>query len=68
VAGPYDPPLVPDLLEGMIWRLNDAFVRKLKELEIPATVHFYNGTHSWPYWDREFRSALPRLLAALGAD
>jgi S-formylglutathione hydrolase FrmB len=63
--GPHDPPLIPDLLEGMIWRLNDAFVRKLKELEIPATVHLYNGTHTWPYWNRELHSAFPLLLAAL---
>jgi S-formylglutathione hydrolase FrmB len=35
---------------------------------IPATVHLYpNGTHSWPYWQRELHTTWPALLRSLGA-
>jgi diacylglycerol O-acyltransferase/trehalose O-mycolyltransferase len=35
---------------------------------IPATVHLYlNGTHSWPYWQRELHASWPALLGSLGA-
>jgi S-formylglutathione hydrolase FrmB len=25
-------------------------------------VHFYQGRHSWPYWQRELAAALPLLI------
>jgi S-formylglutathione hydrolase FrmB len=32
-----------------------------------STTHFYlNGTHSWPYWQRELHSSWPRLMSSLG--
>jgi S-formylglutathione hydrolase FrmB len=35
---------------------------------IPATVRLYgNGTHSWPYWQRELHASWPALLGSLGA-
>ncbi len=34
---------------------------------IPATVHAYgDGTHVWPYWERELHASYPMLLDALG--
>lgn len=34
---------------------------------IPSTTHFYlNGTHSWPYWQRELHSSWPRIMTSLG--
>jgi diacylglycerol O-acyltransferase/trehalose O-mycolyltransferase len=41
--------------------------RRLSAALIPATVNVYlNGTHSWPYWQRELHASWPRLVAALG--
>jgi diacylglycerol O-acyltransferase/trehalose O-mycolyltransferase len=46
---------------------NQAFVQRLEELGIPATVDDYGpGTHTWPYFERELHRALPLLLQALG--
>jgi len=46
---------------------SQAFVHQLAELEIPVTVDAYgNGTHNWPYWQRELHRSLPFLLEALG--
>jgi S-formylglutathione hydrolase FrmB len=43
------------------------FVSLLKKDGVKVTVRDYgDGTHSWPYWDREFRLSLPLLLDALG--
>jgi hypothetical protein len=41
-------------------------VHALQTAGIPAVVDEYgNGTHIWPYWQRELHRALPVLLAAL---
>jgi len=46
---------------------NDTFVHQLAALHIPVTVDAYgNGTHDWPYWQRDLHRALPFLLKALG--
>lgn len=65
--GPFDPrPLPgPDVLEGLSRTLSGEFAGKLKKLGIPVSTHFYRGTHSWPYWQREIRAALPVLLAEI---
>jgi len=45
---------------------NTAFVHRLRDLGIPATVDAYGpGTHSWPYWQRELHRALPEIMKAL---
>jgi diacylglycerol O-acyltransferase / trehalose O-mycolyltransferase / mycolyltransferase Ag85 len=45
---------------------NAAFVHRLRDLGIPATVDAYGpGTHSWPYWQRELHRALPAITDAL---
>lgn len=44
-----------------------AFVGRLNALGIPVTTRFYDGQHSWPYWQRELHNAYPALLDSLGA-
>ncbi|MEO3825132.1 alpha/beta hydrolase family protein [Actinomadura sp. B10D3] len=67
LPGPYDPrPAVgTDTLEMLARTVSLEFAGKLKKLGIPVTTHFYRGTHSWPYWRRELRAALPALLAEI---
>jgi diacylglycerol O-acyltransferase / trehalose O-mycolyltransferase / mycolyltransferase Ag85 len=44
-----------------------AFVKRLGALKIPVTVYAYgNGTHSAPYWQRDFERSFPLILKALG--
>jgi S-formylglutathione hydrolase FrmB len=63
LRGPYDTTYLPDPLESVTYLLTKSFVGRLADRGIPATVHFYRGTHRWPYWQRELRAALPLLLA-----
>ncbi|MBO2453781.1 esterase family protein [Actinomadura barringtoniae] len=65
--GPYDPQpgTDPDILEALAHRVGLEFTGKLKKLGIPASTHFYRGTHSWPYWQRELEAALPVMLAEI---
>jgi len=48
--------------------LNTAALRaKLFLLGIPATISLYtNGTHSWPYWQRELHTSWPQITSSLG--
>lgn len=47
--------------------VSDSFVRALAALHIPVTVDAYeNGTHSWPYWQRDLHRWFPLMLKALG--
>jgi S-formylglutathione hydrolase FrmB len=56
-----------DDIEVWIGEGNARFVDALEQEGIPATVNDYGpGTHSWTYWERELRAALPMLLGALG--
>jgi diacylglycerol O-acyltransferase / trehalose O-mycolyltransferase / mycolyltransferase Ag85 len=57
----------PDPIEESIHAENLAFTARLRQLSIPATVDLYdNGTHSWPYWQRELHKAWPVIARALG--
>lgn len=51
-----------DPLERAAYAVTLSFTERLEELGIPATTHFYPGTHRWAYWARELRAALPLLL------
>ncbi|NLG55219.1 MAG: esterase family protein [Rhodococcus sp.] len=43
------------------------YQNRLGELGIPATFVYHNhGTHSWPYWQDEFKSAWPEIARGLG--
>lgn len=65
--GPYDPRpgTGPDVLEALACTVSREFAGKLRKLGIPVSTHFYQGTHTWPYWRRELRAALPALLAEI---
>lgn len=55
------------LLEGTLRGQAEGFARRLARAGIPAEVHFYRGgSHSWPYWEREFIRSWPTLAAGLG--
>lgn len=62
-AGPLDNEYnrFAGLLEAPTLPNSMAFTTKLKMLDIPVTTDYYNGTHSWPYWERELQRALPLL-------
>jgi S-formylglutathione hydrolase FrmB len=55
-----------DAIERTVARESRAFVQRLRRLRIPMHTDFYGpGTHTWPYWQRELRRALPTLTSAL---
>jgi diacylglycerol O-acyltransferase/trehalose O-mycolyltransferase len=56
-----------DSTEEWVFRESEAFVQRLAELNIPATVYAYgNGTHTGPYFVRNLHNSLPFILRALG--
>lgn len=65
--GPLDPlPHPPrDPVEAHVHTVNTLYAAKLHKLGVPATTRFHPGTHTWPYWSREFARALPSLLDVL---
>lgn len=60
-------PLYPDevisLTEAVLGDESRAVARRLQESGVSVTTHFYRGTHSPPYWERELRRTLPLLAA-----
>jgi diacylglycerol O-acyltransferase/trehalose O-mycolyltransferase len=55
-----------DRIEPTMLKESRAFVRRLRQLNIPVRADLYGpGVHDWPYWERELRRALPLLLGAL---
>lgn len=71
--GPMDPPGKQPwdtgyLNESQVGRATQDFVAKAHQLGIPVTAHLYgNGSHSWPYWIREYHADWPAVMAAIGA-
>jgi diacylglycerol O-acyltransferase / trehalose O-mycolyltransferase len=64
--GPLDPAGTPaDEQEAMIDELNRSLAGRLRQVGAQYTTHFYAGTHSPPYWERELHRSLPMLLHAL---
>ncbi|MBP2476511.1 S-formylglutathione hydrolase FrmB [Crossiella equi] len=53
------------VLEWIIGPGTVDFAARLAGLGIPATLHTYSGTHTWPYWRRELETALPILSEVL---
>ncbi|QIB48072.1 alpha/beta hydrolase [Streptomyces aureoverticillatus] len=51
--------------ETLMARQSRALADRLRSTGVPVTTHFYAGTHSPPYWAREFHRSLPMLLRAL---
>ncbi len=56
-----------DVAESQVDKESRGFVTKLQSLGIPVNAHFYNGTHSWSYWQTELHAAFPQLMGAIGA-
>ncbi|NGO08701.1 hypothetical protein G5C60_14040 [Streptomyces sp. HC44] len=51
--------------ETLMERESRALSRRLQSVGAHVTTHFYAGTHSPPYWAREWNRSLPMLLRAL---
>ncbi|HEX2317076.1 MAG TPA: alpha/beta hydrolase family protein [Thermomonospora sp.] len=69
--GPLDPPgtrrEVANVAEPIVRSTIAPFLRRLRKLGIPITTHLYEqGTHTWPYWQRELHRAWPLIMRALG--
>ena len=66
--GPLDPSGTGiDALEVAAQVASQTFTAHLASLGIPVTTDYYgSGTHSWPYWQREFHTSWPTIAAALG--
>ncbi len=53
-----------EFIESVVFRSTTYFVGEMKQLHIPGYVDLYgNGTHSWPYWQRDLRSVLPMVMS-----
>lgn len=71
--GPFEKPddlnILGNPIEEWSWNNTRTFVRRLHELDIPVTTDLYRGgTHTWPYWEREFVRSWPVLARGLGLD
>jgi S-formylglutathione hydrolase FrmB len=66
--GPLDAPGDTDEgREAWIAPQNEAFVERLDELGIDATIDDYgDGLHEWPYWERALHDSIPMLREGLG--
>jgi hypothetical protein len=67
-AGPYDtnpPNPAAAAIESLIYADNVDFHSRLVALGIkPAVYDYYgNGTHSWPYWDRDLTWSIGSIIA-----
>jgi S-formylglutathione hydrolase FrmB len=71
IAGPLDGPSNPqngsdNIQEFVVHSANQALDQKLTSLGIGHTFADYgNGTHSWPYWNRDLQQDLPAIVHAL---
>ena len=64
--GPFDKPGSSggaNGIEALIWADNNYFQARLNGLQLPAYFDDYgNGTHSWPYWERDLRWSIGRIM------
>ncbi|KFU81972.1 S-formylglutathione hydrolase FrmB [Amycolatopsis lurida] len=59
-------PWSTDPIEAAASASSRTFTDRLRLHGIPVTVDYYgDGTHSWPYWERELHTSWPFLAAAL---
>jgi S-formylglutathione hydrolase FrmB len=55
-----------DVVEGEVWTMNQRFVAALDATGVAHTDEFYgHGTHTWPYWQRDFAHFLTWLAPML---
>ncbi|GAA2153728.1 alpha/beta hydrolase [Actinomadura napierensis] len=57
---------ITDPVETAANDVSHAFADRLDALGIPVTTRFFDGQHSWPYWQRDLHDAYPMLMRALG--
>ena len=62
--GPYDQPgAPPDVIEQQVHSMSETFHERLLALGIDHRYDDYGpGTHSWAYWQRDLREALPKMM------
>ncbi len=61
--GPYDSNPTPDAIEYGVHDMSRIFHERLDKLGIANSYDDYGpGTHSWPYWQRDLREDLPRIM------
>ncbi|MBW8482379.1 alpha/beta hydrolase [Actinomadura parmotrematis] len=71
--GPLDDPSkapwdIGYLSEPPIGATNKEFLARAQQLGIKIQSHIYtDGSHTWPYWQREMHTAYPSIMAAIGA-
>jgi S-formylglutathione hydrolase FrmB len=66
-TGPLDKPGAFDMIEPLSYISSRSFTDRLKQRGIAVTTNYYgNGTHTWPYWERELHASWPTLAAGLG--
>ncbi|WP_067885848.1 alpha/beta hydrolase [Nocardia vaccinii] len=53
-------------METVVRNCMNTLAARLHTLAIPATVNYYRGTHSWPYWQDDLHGFWPVAAAALG--
>jgi S-formylglutathione hydrolase FrmB len=62
--GPYDSSPAPDPTEASVAYDNGLFHNRLEALHIGSYWDYYGpGTHTWPYWERDLRWSMPRIMA-----
>jgi diacylglycerol O-acyltransferase/trehalose O-mycolyltransferase len=62
--GPYDGPGPPDGIETVVADNSKSLHERLDKLGIAHVYDAYGpGTHSWPYWQRDLKRELPRIMA-----
>jgi S-formylglutathione hydrolase FrmB len=64
-AGPLGGLPFTDPVEVAADNASHAFVDRLHDLGVPVTARFFDGQHSWPYWQRDLHDAYPMLMRAL---
>ncbi|MFC5822540.1 alpha/beta hydrolase-fold protein [Nonomuraea insulae] len=66
-AGPLDPPGATGDFEDALLSQSKAFARQARAAGVKITTDFYGpGRHTWPYWERALKRAMPVLRAAVG--
>ena len=53
--------------EDALLTSNRRFADHMNFVGYPCAYRELPGQHSWPYWDRAFKTALPELARSLGA-
>ncbi|MBW8481720.1 alpha/beta hydrolase [Actinomadura parmotrematis] len=56
------------LSESQVFRTAQDFIARAKQLGVPVTADLYgNGSHTWPYWQREMHKVWPALMVSISA-